>query len=316
MKFLLYYTIAFNAYQERGLIGRCACGIIFKKGGAEVRCDCHIHIALSGAGGRACAPSDAVIEARIRDYALAGVRYLRDGGDKWGASLRARELAAGFDIKYVSPSFPIYRRSRYGAFIGLGYGSESEYLALLDRAGSDRADFIKLMLSGIMDFNEFGALSCQPLPDDEIAALISLAHSRGFKVMAHVNGDAPVRAAIRAGADSIEHANFMSRETIELLADSETVWVPTVSPVINAIGSGLFDDDVLRRIGAQLMENAALASSLGAYIALGSDCGAFRVEHPSGMEDELRCMRAAIGSGADVVLALGSSMIEQRFVRK
>ena len=152
--------------------------------------------------------------------------------------------------------------------------------------------------------------------NDEIAALISLAHSRGFKVMAHVNGDAPVRAAIRAGADSIEHANFMSRETIELLADSETVWVPTVSPVINAIGSGLFDDDVLRRIGAQLMENAALASSLGAYIALGSDCGAFRVEHPSGMEDELRCMRAALGSGADVVLALGSSMIEQRFVRK
>ena len=287
-----------------------------------MHCDCHIHMVLDGddwsaaiAAHRA-SPNLELIRSRLESYAAAGISYLRDGGDAWGVSLAAREMARDYGIDYASPAFPIYRKGRYGAFIGLGYSSESEYLALLDRAEHDGADFIKLMLSGIMDFDSYGELSCEPLPPDEMEALVRAAHARGFAVMAHVNGDGAVRAALDAGVDSIEHGNFMSADTVRRLADSDCVWTPTFSPVLNAIGAGRFSDDVLRRIGAQLMENTALAASQGAYIALGSDCGAWRVEHPTGAADELRHMSAALGSGAELVLGLGSARIKEKFRRR
>ena len=47
--------------------------------------------------------------------------------------------------------------------------------------------------------------------------------------MSHTNGAYGTRAAIEAGVDSLEHGNYMDEETLSMLADSDTVWVPTHS---------------------------------------------------------------------------------------
>lgn len=55
------------------------------------------------------------------------------------------------------------------------------------------------MISGLMDFSQYGVLTGEPLPPDLIRDMIACAHDEGFSVMAHSNGDEAVRAAL-AGA--------------------------------------------------------------------------------------------------------------------
>ena len=68
-------------------------------------------------------------------------------------------------------------------------------------------------------------LSMRP---EEIAAVISEAHTFGVRVAAHAIGDAPVRAAIEHGADTIEHGFGISEETRRLLVDRGLIVVSTL----------------------------------------------------------------------------------------
>ena len=66
--------------------------------------------------------------------------------------------------------------------------------------------------------------------------------------MSHTNGVYGSRAAIEAGVDSLEHGNYMDEETVVMLAESSTVWVPTLVTVRNLIGCGRYEDEVLQPI--------------------------------------------------------------------
>ena len=58
--------------------------------------------------------------------------------------------------------------------------------------------FIKIMISGLMDFNRYGVLTDEPMPGALIRELTNIAHGEGFSIMAHANGDAAVRGAVLA----------------------------------------------------------------------------------------------------------------------
>ena len=68
--------------------------------------DCHMHMILDGVYYRAAIdhqkyePDEALIRARLTDYAARGITYLRDGGDGWGVGLRASQLAEEYGIAY------------------------------------------------------------------------------------------------------------------------------------------------------------------------------------------------------------------------
>ena len=44
--------------------------------------------------------------------------------------------------------------------------------------------FIKIMISGLMDFNRYGVLTDEPMPDALIRELANIAHGEGFSIMA------------------------------------------------------------------------------------------------------------------------------------
>ena len=100
----------------------------------------------------------------------------------------------------------------------------TEYHALLAEAKAAGADFIKLMVSGLMDFSACGVLTEEPLTGGEIHDLIAAAHDMGYAVMAHCNGAAAVKNAVAAGVDSIEHGAYLDDEACRILAESHTVW--------------------------------------------------------------------------------------------
>ncbi len=285
-------------------------------------CDCHIHIILDGEDFSFAINShkEAIIEntviSNLKQYADLGVSYLRDGGDNLGVSLYASKVASMFGIEYVSPAFAIHKKGKYGGIVGKSFDTEAEFLALLDEAESLDADFIKLMLSGIMDFNEYGVLTCEPVTADEMKSMVEHAKKRGFSVMAHVNGDEAIRNAVIAGVDSIEHGYYMEDDTVKFLTDSGTIWTPTLSPIGNIINSGRFDRDVLLKIYDVQCEKIALAAKRGAYIAQGSDGGAWQVLHGHCVNDELRHLETVLGATARYDLALGNNKVRERFEKK
>lgn len=282
-------------------------------------CDLHIHMILDGVYYRAAIdaqkerPDDGLLRARLQSYRARGITFLRDGGDAWGVALRARELAKDYGIDYRCPAFPMHKHGHYGGFIGRGFADFDEFRRLLDEAHEKKADFVKLMISGLIDFSRPHTLTEAGLSPDEIARLIEAAHGAGFAVMAHANGDETVRAALLAGADSIEHGAFLSEETLREMGRRRALWVPTLSTVGNLIGSGRFPDEVLRELLAEQQKKIAFAAACGARIGLGTDAGAYRVLHASAAEDEYRLLSSALGAQTDACLRDAEDFVRTRF---
>lgn len=290
-----------------------------KEEGAVMLADCHIHMILDGVYYRAAIdhqkerPDDALIRERLAEYAAQGVTWLRDGGDGWGVGLRASQLAEEYGITYRTPVANLCRMGHYGCFLGWGYEDFSQYRALVDRVADMGAHFIKLMLSGIMDFSVFGGITDTPCSYELCRDLISYAHDRGFSVMAHANGSEAVSNALRAGVDSIEHGAYLSEETLCQLAESNAVWVPTIAPIANLRGLGRFPDEVLIPLTELHQQNIARAAGLGAAIALGTDAGAYAVYHARSVREEYGLLREALGEGTDEILTRGEAEIKKRF---
>lgn len=252
-----------------------------------MRCDCHMHMVLDGLDWKKAIQrhSDAVEEAWIRDtlenYRRLGFVYLRDGGDRWGVGKRARELAGEYGITYRTPLAPLCKAGHYGAFIGKKYENLREYAGLVVQAREDGADFIKIMISGLMDFDHYGVLTEDGLDPEEIRELVHIAHEEGFAVMAHANGARTVEAAARAGVDSVEHGAYLDVDALCAMKEYGAVWVPTLSAIGNLRGKGRFSEKDVEAILESALRNVRAFAGMGGLIAPGTDAGAWAVPHGS-----------------------------------
>ena len=274
--------------------------------------DCHMHMILDGVEWRSAIarhqakPDMAFIRRVLETYRQMGVTYLRDGGDRWGAGAAARALAPEYGITYRTPLAPLCLRGHYGAFIGLTYENTREYAGLVVSQREQGADFVKIMISGLMDFDRCGVLTEEGLPANLIGQLIHIAHEEGMAVMAHANGARTVEAAARAGVDSVEHGAYQDADSLAAMEAAGTVWVPTLSTVGNLRGKGRFDESAVRAILDRALE--ALAGYRG-LVAPGTDAGAWAVPHGSRTEEEL----LALAGIDDARLQRGIGVIQSKF---
>lgn len=281
--------------------------------------DCHVHMALDGSDFRVALkrhekePDEAYIRSVLASYADAGYAYLRDGGDHCDAGWTARNLAREYGIEYASPVFAIYEEGSYGSMVGRSFSTMEEYKTLVDEVAQRGGDFIKIMLSGILDFNDYGKISGFTPSEEFVYMMIEYAHARGFAVMAHVNGARAIQLAVEAGVDSVEHGFFSDRESRIALANSNTIWVPTFAPIGNLIGTGIATDDVLERIKADQIAAVREVADMGGLIALGSDAGANSVPHVQAARYELSYMQEALGESWIGVLTRGFDHLRTRF---
>lgn len=281
--------------------------------------DCHIHMVLDGVyyrdsiAAHRAGTRDDIIVPRLEDYARRGITWLRDGGDAYGAGERARVLAPDYGITYRTPTFNMCLKGRYGAFIGRSFETLSEYRALVGEVKRRRGDFIKLMISGIMDFDHFGVITSEPLTLAQMKELFKIAHGEGYSVMAHANGADTIKRALEAGVDSVEHGAYMDDEAVKMLAQSGVAWVPTLVTIGNLIGCGRYPDGVLKPLLELQLRNVAECARLGGTIALGSDAGAYRVYHGQGAEDEYALLKRALGGETDRILEAGERYIREKF---
>ncbi|MCC8138714.1 MAG: amidohydrolase family protein [Lachnospiraceae bacterium] len=269
------------------------------KKGRTVFGECHAHAIMDGVNYKAAVAlhetgvCETAVRRNLEAYRAAGVTFVRDGGDARGVSKRARELAPEYGIDYRTPIFAIHKRHHYGGIVGLPFDDWAEYEILVRRAKAEGADFIKIMVSGILDFARAGVLTEEGLDRESIRRMIDTAHDAGMAVMAHCNGDRTCFYTLEAGVDSLEHGFFMEDETLALLAERGTAWLPTFAPVANLLGHGRFPEAEVQKNLAMQAERVKKAAALGAHIGLGSDAGAWMVPHGQGTVDEYQELKKA-----------------------
>jgi len=89
------------------------------------------------------------------------------------------------------------------------------------------ADWIKLMATGgVMD--PISDYAVQELSEEQMAKAVEVAHRAGKKVMAHAEGTEGIKAAVRAGVDSIEHGTVLDEEGAKMMEKQGTWLVPTL----------------------------------------------------------------------------------------
>lgn len=283
--------------------------------------ECHAHIIMDGQNyKRAIALheeriNEEIIRIRLQEYRKRGIKFIRDGGDALGVSKKTRELAAEYEIDYRTPIFAIHKNGHYGAIVGKGFDNLKEYYNLIKEAKEQGADFIKIMTTGLLDFNNHGKVTGVPLSKEEVEEMVHIAHEEGMAVMSHTNGVFGVQTAIEAGVNSVEHGNYIDEETIRMMASSDTVWVPTLVTVRNLKGCDRYEDAVLQPIIERAEENLKLAYRYKAKVALGSDAGAYKVMHGQGIEDEYQAFQKILGLSeqVDTWLRAGEQKIRDTF---
>jgi imidazolonepropionase-like amidohydrolase len=141
----------------------------------------------------------------------------------------------------------------------------------------DGADCIKITATGgVLSLGKSG--QNPQFMQDELEAIVETARDYGFTVAVHAHGDEGMRRAVLAGVDTIEHGTFMSKETMELMKERGTYYVPTITAgrwvTEKAEEEGYFPAVVLPKVlsvGPQIQETFAKAYGMGVPIAFGTD---------------------------------------------
>ncbi len=266
--------------------------------------DAHVHLFMSGS-------SDAAIRERQlnADYAFIkpiianhlkqhyghGVRAVRDGGDYGGYALRYRnehQTNSHSPVQIKAAGKAWRQGGRYGKLIGRP-PDDGHTLAEAIQFQKDQADHVKIVQSGLNSLKRFGRETPPQFTQETLTQAVRAAHQKKLKVMVHCNGEAPVRFAVQAGCDSIEHGFFMGADNLKRIADSDIVWTPTVI-TMKAYAKGLTPNsteaDMARRNLDHQLEQIAEARRLGVAIAVGTDAGSLGVHHGASLFEELKLL--------------------------
>jgi imidazolonepropionase-like amidohydrolase len=119
----------------------------------------------------------------------------------------------------------------------------------------------------------------QQLSETELRAIADEAHQWGLRVAAHAHGADGIKAAIRAGIDTIEHASLIDAEGIRLAREHGTVLVMDIynSEYTQEHGAanGVLEDNLRkdREIAQVQRDNFRAAHRAGVAMAYGTDAG-------------------------------------------
>jgi imidazolonepropionase-like amidohydrolase len=269
--------------------------------------DAHVHLAMSGTGAgpereaqrNASFEQAAVrIQGHLREHIRHGVVAVRDGGDGSGHALLYKkrflqETPPPTVVKAAGRGW--HAAGRYGSLIG-GSPKPGEALAQAMARTWGGNDHVKIVNSGLNSLTRFGEETAPQFSLEELEKAVETAHALGKKVMIHANGRAPVRLALEAGCDSIEHGFFMGRENLERMAERKTVWVPTACTMAaygEKLERGSKESEVAKRNLDHQLGQIGLASRVGVPVAVGTDSGSLGVHHGKSLAREIHLLMAA-----------------------
>jgi len=265
--------------------------------------DCHVHISSETSKNRyteGFVLNEEDFAFRSVGYAertlMAGFTTVRDLGGSIALSLRnainggyvkgPRIIAAGKIISttggHGDPSNGVNRELMGDPTAREGVvNSPDEARKAVRQRYKEGSDVIKITATGGVLSNAKDGAGAH-FTEEEIKAVIQTAKDYGFKVAAHAHGAEGMKRAIRAGVTSIEHGTFMDDETIRLMKQYGTYYVPTITAGKSVADSakipGYFPPLVVPKAietGPKIQSTFTKAYKAGVKIAFGTDAGVF-----------------------------------------
>lgn len=255
--------------------------------------DSHIHFVIDG---RAVSPHD--LSCIIKTLLRHGIFVVRDMGYKTGVGLTIKRMlsegSSMVPLKIISSGLAIYRKGTYGVFLGRGVSERDEIKQAVKEVADAGADFLKVVNSGVVCTKRHGFVTPGGFPMKFLKVICDEAKSRNLSVVCHANGDEAIRNAIIAGASSIEHGFFISRESIHLMNEKGTSWTPTIF-ALSAITSTLrpSEKSYIDKVVEGHLEAVNYANSIGVKLRIGTDSGSKGVRHGESIFDEMAFFRKA-----------------------
>jgi len=161
----------------------------------------------------------------------------------------------------------------------LHYGeanSPSEVRARVRQLAGERVDVIKMFATGAVLTHNSNPGGREATPE-ELVAGADEARNFGLKLAVHAHGAEGIKAAIRAGAASIEHGTLMDDEGRALMKQHGTYLVPTLE-VRECVGTNYPPEFVSKaqQIMTAQLANFRKAVNAGVKIGFGTDIGVCR----------------------------------------
>ena len=176
------------------------------------------------------------------------------------------------------------------------------------------AEVIKACATGGV-FSRNTAPGIQQLRAEELEAIVDEAHFWGLKTAAHAHGAEGIKAAIRAGFDTIEHASYADDESIKLAKQHGTYFsmdiFNTEYTLSQGAANGVLEENIAkeRALSQAQRDNFRRAHQAGVKMIFASDAGVmphedvggqFRVMVEYGMTP-IEAIRAATVNAADAL---------------
>lgn len=99
------------------------------------------------------------------------------------------------------------------------------------------ASQLKVFASGGVVFPSLNNPTLYEYSEEELSAIVEEACARNTYVMAHAYSDEAVKKCVKSGVRSIEHANFISEPTVEIMSENNVFYDPTFISLVQRIES-------------------------------------------------------------------------------
>jgi imidazolonepropionase-like amidohydrolase len=141
------------------------------------------------------------------------------------------------------------------------------------------ADVIKICATGgVLSLTD--SVGAQQYSEEEMRAIVETAHLLSRRVAAHAHGTAGIKAAVRAGVNSIEHGSILDSEAVALMVQHGTYLVPTLMAADQAqrLAPRLPPPIAAKALALAPRVEASFRMALagGVKIALGTDAGVYQ----------------------------------------
>ena len=194
-----------------------------------------------------------------------------------GAAHYISITGGGGDINYFSPEQQVIAD-------GLIADGPDEIRKAIRQEIKYGSDWIKIMVTGA-----FMSVGDDPrnvaFSPEELSAAIEEASRQNIPVAAHAHATAGINQAVIAGVRSIEHGSYLDEESIALMVEHQTYYVPTIYVGDYYANSGKLlaqskNDDFYLSFRDDWLQMIGKAHRAGVKIAVGSDlCGSAVESH-------------------------------------
>jgi imidazolonepropionase-like amidohydrolase len=243
--------------------------------------------------------------ALAAEYGRRGIFFIREMGTAEGIGLAVKKKLnreAPGSVRLEACGQALFHKGTYGNFLGVGVAGRKEIQGAVRWLAEAGADFLKIMHSGIVSLREEAPISAGGFSREELPILAAESGRYGLPLHVHVNGDQAIREAAALPAASIEHGFFVTRETLHLLREKDVVWIPTIHALAH-LEKGLTADQRRERdrIVDRHLEAVAYAVSIGVPVRVGTDSGAGDLRPGVSFFEELRLLKKAGLSPAQII---------------